>query len=124
MIRNLEKFDKDEPIQVGDLIAYRPDTNKAVRAKTNWRKADDNAVIGICTAINGNTITYTDSGVTDVNVKGIICLGDKLSASEELGIAEAIKYRQDETKFRYRCIGKVIGLYNNYNIAKVLLDIE
>lgn len=124
MIKNLEKYDKNEPIQVGDLIAYWPETNKVVRAKTHWRRADDNAVIGVCTAVNDDIITFTNSGMADVNVKGIICLGDKLSASEEFGIAEAIKYRQDETKFRFRSIGKVIGLYNNYNIAKVLLDIE
>ena len=124
MIKSLEKYDKNEPIQVGDLIAYWPETNKVVRAKTHWRRADDNVVIGVCTAVNDDIVTFTNSGMTDVNVKGIICLGDKLSASEEFGIAEAIKYRQDETKFRFRSIGKVIGLYNNYNIAKVLLDIE
>lgn len=124
MVKSLEKYDKEEPIQVGDLIAYWPDTDKVVRAKTHWKKADDNAVIGVCTAVNGDIISYADLGVADVNVKGIVCLGDKLSASEEFGIAEAIKYRQDETKFRYRSIGKVIGLYNNYNKAKVLLDIE
>lgn len=124
MIRSLKKYDENEPIRVGDLIAYWPETDKVVRAKTHWRRADDNAVIGVCTAVNDDIVTFTNSGMTDVNVKGIICLGDKLSASEEFGIAEAIKYRQDETKFRFRSIGKVIGLYNNYNIAKVLLDIE
>ena len=124
MNKVLEKYDKDEPIQVGDLIAYFPETNKVVRARTHWRTADTNKVIGVCKAVNDNMISYTDIGMADVRVKGIICLGDKLTASEEFGVAEAIKYRQDETKFRYRSIGKVIGLYNNYNMAKVLLDIE
>ena len=40
------------------------------------------------------------------------------------GIAKAIRYSQDETKFRYRHIGKVIELYNQYDRVKVLLDIE
>ena len=124
MNKVLEKYDKEEPIQVGDLITYFPETDKVTRARTHWRTADNNRVIGVCSFINNNMITYKDIGIADVKVKGLVCLGDKLTASEEVGVAEAIKDRQDETKFRYRSIGKVIGLYNNYNIVKVLLDIE
>ena len=125
MKNNYEKYDIDEPIHIGDLVSYWPETNKVTRAiKKNWKDNDENKVIGVCTNIYDKTITVADTGIVDVNVTGLVCLGDKLTISEKLGIAQAIKYRQDETKFRFRHIGKVIGLYNSYNIVKVLLDIE
>ena len=67
-----------------------------------------------------------NKGIIDVNVKGIICLGDKLTiGNEEKGKAVAIRYdRLDEKQFGIRSIGKVIGLYEVYNKAQVLLDIE
>jgi hypothetical protein len=121
----LEKYDIDEPIQVGDLISYEPETDKVTRARVkHWKEASINKVIGVCTAVNDNMITYTNQGLVDVRVKGLICIGDRLTASDEFGIAVAIKYDQDETKFRIRHLGKVVELYNDYSIAKVLLDIE
>lgn len=120
-----EKYDITEPIQVGDLISYWPETTKVTRTKIySWKDIDNSKVLGVCTAVNDKNITVITNGIADVNVTGIICLGDKLTASEISGIARAIKYNQDETIFRYRHIGKVIGLYNSYNVAKVLLDIE
>lgn len=125
MKNNYKKYDIDEPIHIGDLITYWPETDKVTRAYIdNWRNADKNKVLGICTHIYDNTITVVSTGIVDVNVTGLICLGDKLTVSDKKGIAKAIKYDQDETKFRYRHIGKVIGLYNSYNVVKVLLDIE
>jgi len=121
----LEKYDIDEPIQVGDIISYFPQSKKVTRAVIkNWRDNEHNKVVGICTNVDENVITYTNAGLVDVNVKGMICIGDHLTASEEPGIARAIKYAQDESKFRIRHLGKVVGLYNTYNKAKVLLDIE
>lgn len=120
-----EKYDIEEPIQVGDLISYWPETTKVTRTRLHsWRDLDKNKVLGICTAIKGNGIVVITNGIADVNVTGIVCLGDKLAMSDIAGVAKAIKYDQDETKFRYRHIGKVIGLYNSYNVVKVLLDIE
>lgn len=124
MIKNqLEKYDKDEPIQIGDLISYFPQSDKVTRAVKRHFK-EHNYVIGICTDIKDDKISFCNNGIVDVNVKGIICIGDHLTVSEEFGKAVAIKYAQDETKFKIRQIGKVIGLYNDYNKAKVLLDIE
>lgn len=122
---SLEKYDVNEPIQVGDLISYWPETNKVTRTRVrHWKEADQNKVIGICVETDGNLITFVNQGLVDVNVKGLICVGDRLTASDEPGIAEAIKYEQDESRFRIRHLGKVVGLYNRYNIAKVLIDIE
>ena len=122
---SLEKYDEKEPIRVGDLISYWPETNKVTRSRIkHWKQADMNKVIGVCTEVKDNIITYVNQGLVDVNVKGLICIGDRLTASDEFGIAEAIKYNQDETKFRIRHLGKVVELYNRYNVVKVLLDIE
>ena len=120
-----EKYDKEEPIKSGDLIAYWPQSDKVTRAiLKNWKDSEDNRVIGICTNVDKNNIQITNSGIAEVNVTGLICLGDRLSVCEKPGIAKAIRYSQDETKFRYRHIGKVIELYNRYDRVKVLLDIE
>lgn len=125
IINQLEKYDIEEPIQVGDLISYFPQSKKVTRSIIrHWRDNEHNKVVGVCTDVKDNMITYTNSGLVDVNVKGIICIGDHLTASDEFGIAKAIKYEQDESKFRIRHLGKVVGLYNNYNKARVLLDIE
>ena len=126
MIDNqLEKYDKSEEINVGDLLTYAPHTNKVTRAVCRkWKEVDTVDVIGVCTNINDNKISFSNNGIVDVNVKGLICLGDELMVSDSFGIAKAIKYEQDETKFKFRHIGKVVGLYNDYKKVKVLLDIE
>lgn len=80
---------------------------------------------GICTKIEDSTIYVQNTGISEVNTIGIICIGDKLTTSETKGTAVAIKYsNQDETTFGIKSIGKVIQVYNNYNKAKVILDIE
>lgn len=79
---------------------------------------------GICIKIENNLIYVSNRGIYDVNTEGIICIGDKLTTSEIPGKARAIRYDQDERQFNIRSIGKVIELYNVYNKAKVLLDIE
>lgn len=121
----LEKYDKDEPIQVGDLISYFPQSKKVTRSVIrHWKDNEHNKVVGVCISVKDDVITYTNIGLVDVNVKGIICIGDHLTASDEPGIAKAIKYDQDESRFRIRHLGKVVGLYNSYNKVRVLLDIE
>lgn len=125
MIFSRKKYNNDEPILKGDLVSYIPDTDKVTRASIkHWKDYDINKVIGICINTNDNEIIIASTGLVDVNVMGLVCLGDKLTVCDKPGIAKAIKYNQDETKFRYRHIGKVIELYNNYNVVKVMLDIE
>lgn len=121
----LEKYDVNEPIKVGDIVTYFPTTKKVTRAVKRHPKDDElSTVIGVCTAIKTESIIVSNIGIVDVNVKGIACVGDNLTVSEKRGIAKAIRYDQDITQFGFSKIGKVIGLYNSYNIVKVLLDIE
>lgn len=118
------KLNANEPINIGDLISLDPISSKVYRSKNKFNCLDKH-VIGICNEIKDNEIYVQNTGVTDVNVKDIICIGDKITTSEIPGIAQAIKYtNQDQTTFGIRSIGKVIGLYNSYDKAKVLLDIE
>ena len=80
---------------------------------------------GVCNKIENNYIYVQNTGIIDVNVTGIICLGDKLTLSNTPGKAEAIRYDPlDEKVFGLKSIGKVIGIYNVYDKVKVLLDIE
>lgn len=79
---------------------------------------------GVCIKTENNSIYVANTGIVDVNVKGIVCIGDNLTASDKLGKARAIKYELDKTQFGTRSIGKVIGLYNIYNKARVLLNIK
>lgn len=83
-----------------------------------------NKLFGICEKIENNMIYVSNTGIIDVNVIGLVCIGDRLTTSETKGKARAIKYDQDERQFTIRSIGKVIGLYNTYNRVQVLLDIE
>lgn len=125
MVKSLEKYDIEESINVGDLISYWPETNKVTKAIVrHWKDHEQNKVVGVCTKVEDNIITFINHGPAIVNVKGLVCLGDRLTASDVAGIARAIKYEQDETKFRIRHLGKVIELYDRYDIVKVMLDIE
>ena len=54
---SLEKYDEKEPIRVGDLISYWPETNKVTRSRIkHWKQADINKVIGVCTEVKDNII--------------------------------------------------------------------
>lgn len=120
-----KKYDENESIIPGDLLMYEFNSHnvtKAIRHKKDI--TDSNRVIGVCTNVNGMDIIYTNSGIADVNVTGLVCLGDKLVLSELPGKAVALKYKEDSTIFGKRSIGKIIELYNDYNKVKVLLDIE
>lgn len=120
-----DKYDIDEDIQPGDLISIVPGTNTVTKSKSNYYTKPELLVIGVCKKVLDNKIYISNNGIIDVNVTGIICLGDKLTASEIPGKAEAIKYvLQDERVFNLRSIGKVIGMYDVYDKAQVLLDIE
>lgn len=114
---------EEENIQVGDILSLDPISNR-VKLSFNKFLDKDEQVIGVCEKIENNMIYVANTGILDVNVIGLICIGDKLTTSEQKGKARAIKYSQDETQFTVRSIGKVIGLYNTYDRAKVLLDIE
>ena len=113
------KLEPDEPIQIGDLISLVPISNKVVRSSMR-----DKMVVGVCVDIKENNITVKHKGIFTLNVSGFVCLGDKLTTSREPGKAAAMKYDQNESQFGIKSIGKVIGLYNDYSQAKVLLDIE
>ena len=118
-----KKLYEEENIEVGDIISLDPIANR-VKLSFNRINKKDEQVIGICEKIENNMIYVANTGIIDVNVEDIICIGDKLTTSNKPGKAVAIRYDQDETQFTIRSIGKVIGLYNNYEKAKVLLDIE
>lgn len=119
---NYEKLYTDEDINIGDVIELEPISNKVTRSLN--KKHNNNKVIGVCVKIENNTIVVANRGITDINVTGLICIGDKLTSSNIAGKAQAIRYRQDETQFNIRSIGKVIELYKVYNIVKILLDVE
>ena len=96
------------------------DSNKVYKS-CNYKK---DRIIGVCTNVNNNEITISNSGCVDVNIIGIACIGDKVTCSDIPGKGVAIRYDQDETIFNIRSIGKIIGLYDNYDKVKILLDIE
>lgn len=82
-------------------------------------------VIGVCTSIDKCDVIIKNNGIADVNVTGLVCMGDKLTTSDIPGKARAIRYdKLDETQFNIRSIGKVIGVYDTYDKVKVMLDIE
>lgn len=119
-----EKLNEDENIEVGDIIALETNENKVTLAFRSKRKQESSVIIGICTKIENNTIYVANKGIYDINVCGLVCLGDKLTASRIPGKAIAIKYGQDETQFGISGLGKVIELYNTYDKVKILLDVE
>ena len=123
--KEYKKYNDKEPINVGDLVSLIPETNQVTRSKNKHYKSKDRFVVGICKSITSNKVTVVSEGIIDVNVEGIICIGDRLTTSETAGKARAIRNDNDNIRiFDIRPIGKVIGLYNDYSIAKVLLGIE
>lgn len=119
-----KKLDEFENICTGDIVSYVNVVGKVALSKNTDYQSLDRRVLGICIAVDGDTITVTNHGILDVNVDGIICIGDRLTIGDIPGKAVAIKYEEDSEKYDFRNIGKVLSLYNNYNKAKVLLDIE
>lgn len=120
-----KKQNTTENIIIGDLVSLNPITNKVTRSCSHHYKDPDKLVIGVCVGIRDNEVQVLSKGMCDINVSGIVCIGDKLTASKYAGKAVAIKYdKMEEVIFNVTSIGKVIGLYNNYEVAKVLLDIE
>lgn len=116
------KYDKNEIINEGDIIAIVLDTDTVTKAsKLN------NIVIGICNkdcTCNG-TVVVKSQGICDVNCEGIICIGDKLTISDTPGKCVAIRYdKLEERQFGMKSIGKCIGFYTTYDRVKALLDIE
>lgn len=123
-INSYEKLNPNEIIEAGDIIALDSESNKVSKAVVN-RRHINRSVIGVCNKIENGLIYVKSNGMIDVNVTGLICIGDHLTVSEEPGKASAIRYvYEDEDIFNIRSLGKVIGLYNDYDKAKVLLDIE
>ena len=119
------KYDIDEEFNVGDLVSIIPETSLVTKSCTKCYKHQDKLVVGICVSSTDKTVDVIKRGMVDVNVVGLICIGDELTTSETAGKARAIKYFNDEKRiFDIRNIGKVVGLYNDYSKAKVLLDIE
>lgn len=117
-----EKLYIEEPINIGDVIQLEPKTNKVTRAFN--KRHHSIKVIGVCIKIENNTIVVANKGIVDVNVTGLFCIGDKLTSSDIPGKARAIRYKQDETQFNIRSIGKVIELYRTPDVTRVLLDVE
>lgn len=125
MMKTYNKQNKYEKFAVGDLVSFFPDTSLVTRSVTKHYKHRDKLCLGICIADNGETVDVVDEGIVNVNVTGLTCIGDRLTTSKIAGKAKAIRNDNDEIRvFDVRPIGKVIGLYNDYSIAKVLLGIE
>lgn len=124
-IKTYKKQNQKEVFDIGDLVSIVPDTEYITRSLTKNYKHKDNLTIGVCIKDNTNTVDIISIGVTDVNVTGIVCVGDRLTTSNIAGKAKAIRNDNDEIRiFDIRPIGKVIGLYNDYSKAKVMLGIE
>lgn len=125
MMKTYNKQNELEKFAVGDLVSFFPNTSLVTRSITRHYKHRDKLCIGICKADNGKTVDVINEGIVDVNITGITCIGDRLTISKIAGKAKAIRNDNDEIRvFNVRPIGKVIGLYNDYSIAKVLLGIE
>lgn len=124
-IKRYNKQNEFEKFKVGDLVSFIPNTSLVTKSITRHYKHQDKLVVGVCIADNKDTVDVVSEGIVDVNVTGIICIGDRLTTSSISGKARAIKNDNDEIRvFDIRPIGKVIGLYNDYSVAKVLLGIE
>lgn len=125
MMKTYNKQNEYEKFTEGDLVSFVPDTSLVTRSITRHYKHRDKMCIGVCIADNGRTVDVIDEGIVDVNVTGITCIGDRLTTSKIAGRAKAIRNDNDEIRiFDIRPIGKVVGLYNDYSIVKVLLGIE
>ena len=128
MILKIQTYNKEfeeERFKKGDLVSLVPNTSYVTRSKDRSYNDRDKFVVGICTSDNGKTVDVTSEGILDVNVTGLICIGDRLTTSNIAGKAKAIRNDVDGIRvFEIKPIGKVITLYNDYSIAKVLLDIE
>lgn len=120
---NICKLKADEEMNIGDLVAVDQISGTAHKATMFDRKK----VVGVCADIfpDTNEVLICNEGMIDVNVTGIICLGDHLSVSDKAGKAEAINYeKQEERQFDVRSIGKVVRLGDVYSKATVLLNIK
>lgn len=120
---DINKLKADEQMNIGDLVAIDRINGTAHRATL----LDKKRVVGICADIfpDTNEILICNEGIIDVNVTGIICLGDHLGVSDKPGIAEAINYEiQEEKQFDVRSIGKVVHLGDKYSKATILLNIK
>lgn len=108
-------------IKLGDLVTLNNITGEVELATLK----DSKRIYGVCADImSDDEIIVANEGIVDVNVVGIICLGDHLTISSTDGKAEAIKVLQEEDIYDTRSIGKVVGLYDIYSKAKVLLNIK
>ena len=124
-MKTYNKQNEYEKFSVGDLVSFVPNTSLVIRSITKHYKQQDKLCIGICISDNGKTVDIIDGGIVDVNVTGLICIGDRLTTSNIAGKARAIRNDNDEIRvFEIKPIGKVIGLYDDYSMVKVLLDIE
>lgn len=117
------KLDDGEQVTIGDLIAFSHITSTAHKATKKDKKEN---IIGICAdTYEDNEILVCDEGILEVNVNGLICLGDHLTLSDIPGKLEAIKYTmQDEEQFGIMRIGKVVALSDKYSKAKILIGIK
>lgn len=116
------KIREYDDLQAGDLVALDQISNTIHKAN----RKDKKEVVGVCVETYPDTeeALICNEGIVDVNVIGIICLGDHLKLSHIEGKADAINEIQEEDLFDVRSIGKVIGLYDIYSKAKVLLNIK
>lgn len=123
MYSQYEKYNKDEQIDVGDLISIRED-GTVTRSYQNSNKNPDKCIIGICSEVKDNIVTVMSKGYTNVNTIGITMIGSKITASDVPGKARILKYDEECEIYNIRSVGKIIALYNDIHLAKILIDIE
>lgn len=120
---SIYKLEDGEQVVAGDLIAFSHITSTAHKATLKDKKEK---IIGICVeTFENNEILVCSEGIVDVNVVGMVCLGDHLKLSNTDGKLEAILYdKQEEKQFAVMSIGKVIGLGDKYSTAKAIINIK
>ena len=117
------KYNKNEPIEIGDLISLRPDKSVVRSYQKDSKNVDEN-IIGVCTEVNHNQIEVQQEGYVIINIEGLYSIGSMVTASNIPGKAKALRYLQEKRLYNLREVGKVIEIYNDIKKAKILLDIE
>ena len=128
-----KKLYEEENIEVGDIISLDPIANR-VKLSFNRINKKDEQIIGICEKIENNMIYVANTGIIDVNVEGIICIGDKLTISNSNGSVGTLnvisitssKYQINDTdNYIYTKVDNTINSINqNLNVVNGTLELN
>lgn len=79
---SIYKLEENEQVSIGDTMAFDLLTSTVHKATLDDAK-DVKKIVGVCVEIySPDEILVCDNGLVDVNVNGIVCLGDHLTISE------------------------------------------